>query len=332
VKRVSVALDAMGGDRAPQTPVAAALEAAVRLDIRIVLIGNEREIKAAIGGRTYPAHLIDIVDAPERVSMEDEAVAAVRRKRRASIPVGLALLKEGNVDVFLSAGNTGAIVASSVVGLGRLPGIVRPGIAVPLPTSAGLPMLLIDAGAIVDSKPEYLWQHARLAAAYSRAAYGVSSPTVGLVSNGEEVGKGNALTRTAFELLQADTEIDFVGNVETRDIASRPSDVLVTDGFTGNVVLKTAEGVVTLMQESLRSEFRSRWYSAILALLLKSAFRRAGKALDYREYGGAPLLGVNGLVMISHGSSDERALENAIERAVHAARQNTLIQLSSVAD
>jgi phosphate acyltransferase len=317
----------MGSDHGPAIPVRAGIRAASELDIGVILVGDERQITSAINQRPLSAHLVDIVDAPEVVSMEDEAVSAVRRKRRASIPVGLELLKEHDADAFVSAGNTGGVVASSVVSLGRLRGVSRPGIAVPIPTVGGPPILLIDAGALSDPKPEHLWQHARLAASYTRVANGIEYPRVGLISNGEESTKGNALSRTTFQLLQQDPGVEFVGNVEARAIPNRPCDVLVTDGFTGNVILKTAEGVVTLVQESLRSELRSRWYTALLAALLKPAFRRAGRSLDYREYGGAPLLGVDGLVMIAHGSSDERAILNALRSASISAQRNTLAGL-----
>jgi phosphate acyltransferase len=314
----------MGGDNAPEVPVSAALDAATKFNVQVTLIGDESLIKPLVDRRSTPARSIEIVDAPEHVSMEDEAVAAVRRKRRASIPVALDLLKSGVVDGFVSAGNTGAVVASSVFGLGRLPGVSRPGIAIPLPTVSGVPMLLIDAGAIVDPKPDYLWQHARLASTFVRVSTGKNRPTIGLISNGEEAGKGNALTRGAHELLAGDRELNFVGNVESRAMATRPCDVLVTDGFTGNILLKTAEGVVALMQETLRNEFRSRWYTGLLATMLKPAFRRAGKNLDYREIGGAPLLGVNGLVTIAHGSSDVTAIVNAIRGASENAGNNML--------
>lgn len=324
MKHPVIALDAMGGDRAPAVPVAAALSAATEHGISLILVGDESAIQSEIGDRTVPEQILDIVDAPEHVSMEDEAVTAVRRKRRASIPVGLELLKAGSASAFVSAGNTGAVVASSVVSLGRLPGVARPGIAIQIPTLTGTPVLLIDAGAITDPKPEHLWQHARLAAAYARTILGHASPTVGLISNGEEEGKGNSLTRAAYELLRDDESINFRGNVETRAIPDRLCDVLVTDGFTGNIILKTSEGIVTLMQESLRREFRNRPHTAVLATLLKPAFRRAGRALDYREYGGAPLLGVDGLVMIAHGGSDKLALVNALRAASTAAARGTL--------
>jgi phosphate acyltransferase len=318
----------MGGDNAPEVSVRAAIRAVSFLDTHLTLVGDGARVQSLLDKGSYPTHLIDIVDAPEHVAMEDEAISAVRRKRRASIPVGLEMLRERSVDAFVSAGNTGAVVASAVVSLGRLHGVSRPGIAIPFPVSNGEPMLLIDAGAIVDPKPEYLWQHARLASSYVARSSGIDNPTVGLINNGEEAGKGNMLTRSVFGMLREDAELNFVGNVEPKILSSRPCDVLVTDGYTGNIVLKTGEGVVTLMQDTLRSEFRSRWYTALLASLLKPAFRRAGRSLDYREIGGAPLLGVNGLVVIAHGSSDETALYNAIKTAVDGANQDILSALS----
>jgi phosphate acyltransferase len=319
-RRFTVALDAMGGDIGPQVTVPAGIDAAINHDVRLLLIGDEAQIQQAIGERSYPAHLVEIVHAPEQVSMEDDAVSAVRGKRRASLPVGIMSVKNGEADAFISAGNTGAVVASAVVGLGRLPGVHRPGIAIPIATLSEHPLLLIDAGALVDPRPEHLWQHARLAAAYASRTMNLQHPRIGLVSNGAERGKGNALTLEAFKLLEADETLHFVGNVEARDISDKPCDVLVTDGFTGNVILKTGEGVMTLLESSFRREFGKHWYTGLLAMLLKPAIKRAGRALDYREYGGAPLLGVNGLVMIAHGGSDEFALKSAIRSAVEAGR------------
>lgn len=322
----TVALDAMGGDVGPALTVNAGIDAAIDQDIRILLIGDEYRIRKEIGDRSFPSHLVEVIHAPEQVSMEDEAVSAVRRKSKASMPVGILKLSSGEADAFVSAGNTGAVVASSVVGLGRLPGVHRPGIAIPISTASD-PMLLIDAGALVDPRPEHLWQHARLAAAYSRVIMRKPDPEIGLVSNGEERGKGNALTRQAFDLLSADQDLRFVGNVEPRDLSIRPCDVLVTDGFTGNVILKTGEGVMTVLEESFRREFKRHWYTALLATLLKPAIRRAARALDYRETGGAPLLGVNGLVMIAHGGSDTFAIKSAVRSAAVAARLDLLSAL-----
>lgn len=324
MQRSRIVLDAMGGDHGLAVPVEAAVRAASERDIQVTLVGDERLVASELRSQDYFSHSPDVIDAPESVSMEDEAVAAVRRKRRASIPVGLELVKSGRCDGFVSAGNTGAVVASSVVSLGRLPGVSRPGIAIQIPTIDGPPMLLIDAGAITDPKPEFLWQHARLANVYAKSALGVEDPRIGLISNGEEPGKGNLLTRQAHDLLSSDPGIRFIGNIEARAIPRGVCDVAVTDGFTGNVILKTSEGIVNLMQESLRTEFKRRVHTGVLAALLRPAFRRAGRALDYREYGGAPLLGVDGLVMIAHGSSDVTALTNALIAADEAVRKGSV--------
>lgn len=327
-RRFTVALDAMGGDIGPAVTVNAGIDAAIDQDVRVLLVGDEARILHEIGNRSFPAHLVDIIHAPEQVSMEDEAVSAVRRKSNASMPVGILKLRSGEADAFVSAGNTGAVVASSVVGLGRIPGVHRPGIAIPISTSSD-PLMLIDAGALVDPRPEHLWQHARLAAAYSRVVMKKSDPEIGLVNNGAERNKGNALTRQAFDLLSADKDLRFVGNVEPRDLATRPCDVLVTDGYTGNVILKTGEGVMTILEESFRREFKRHWYTALLAMLLKPALKRAGKTLDYRETGGAPLLGVNGLVMIAHGGSDTFAIKSAVRSAAIAGRLDLMSALRS---
>lgn len=317
-----IALDAMGGDHAPSAPVSAALEAANH-GIAVTLVGDESAIHRELGNRTLESELIEVVHAPETVSMEDDAIAAVRRKRRASIPVALELLKSGSVDAFISAGNTGAVVAASVLGLGRLPGVDRPGIGIQFPTRGGTPVLIIDAGALVDPRPHHLVQHARLASVFVEQVWGLDRPRIGLISNGEEPTKGNSLARATSALLSEDVALNFIGNIEARAIPENHCEVIVTDGFTGNVILKAAEGTVSLLQDTLREELKRHWYTALLAMLLRPAFRRAGRSLDYREYGGAPLLGVDGLVFIAHGSSDTLALLNGIRNAERAVRQGT---------
>jgi phosphate acyltransferase len=325
----TIALDAMGGDHGPSVVVAAARGAVATSGLEVILVGAEATIRPKLGAGFFGEARVRIVDAPETVSMEDAAVAAVRRNKRASIPVGLELLKSGEADAFVSAGNTGAVVASAVVSLGRLPGVSRPGIAIPIPTADARPALLIDAGAITDPRPEVLVQHALLASAYVTRVQGVERPRVGLISNGEESTKGNALVKAVYPMLEANESLSFIGNIESRSIAAGQCDVIVTDGFTGNIILKTAEGIASLFQETLRAEFRRRWHTALLAMLLKPAFRRAGRRLDYREYGGAPLLGVDGLVFIAHGRSDELALMRAIEAADAAATRNALEELKT---
>ncbi len=315
-----VVVDAMGGDRAPREPVEAAVRAVRERRIPVTLVGRSSEVEPILRGLGASAEEVALIDAPEVVAMEEHAVAAVRRKARASILVGLEEVREGRAEAFVSAGNSGAVVAAALFTLGRVAGVDRPGIAIPFPTRAGGHALLIDAGAVADPRPAHLVQFAHLATAYLRHVVGVARPRVGLLSNGEEPGKGNHLIREAHALLAGESGLEFVGNVEGNEIASGKVDAVVCDGFTGNVALKTAEGVASLMQEALRRELTARWYTALLAAGLRPALRRAARRLDYREYGGAPLLGVRGVVFIAHGRSDDGAILNAIVAAERAAR------------
>jgi phosphate acyltransferase len=332
--RPRVALDAMGGDHAPAVPVAVVAALQGSSDVELVLVGDEHAIRNEWSTQgNEPGWLsARIVDAPETVSMEDEAVASVRRKRRASIPVGLTLVKDGDADAFVSAGNTGAVTAAAIFVLGRLEGVDRPVIGIQFPTLSGEQTLLIDAGAVTDPRPHHVLQQARLASRYVAETKGIARPRVGLLSNGEESGKGNQLTRESHALMASDEELNFVGNIEGNGIPAGLCDVLVTDGFTGNVALKTAEGVIGLLQAYLREELTRSFPRRVLAALLRPAFRAAGKRLDYREFGGAPLLGVKGLVYIAHGSSDEKALTNAVLAAAEAVRSSVMERLASPLD
>jgi glycerol-3-phosphate acyltransferase PlsX len=252
--------------------------------------------------------------------MEEHAVQAVRRKERASIVVALEEVRDGRAGAAVSAGNSGAMVAAAIFVLGRPTGIERPGIAIPLPTLSGRPVYLIDAGAFVDPRPSHLVSLARLISDFVATTQGISAPRIGLLSNGEEPGKGNALVREAYELLSTADDLNFGGNVEANEFPNGPVDAVVCDGFSGNVLLKTAEGTAALFQQVLRTELTSNLLTKLLAAGLRPAFRRAGRALDYREYGGAPLLGVKGVVFIAHGRSDARAIESALVAAANAAR------------
>ena len=317
-----VALDAMGGDRAPREPVAGAVRAVRELGIPVALVGRQAELDALVGGLGGPFARLSIVDAPDIVGMDEHAVAAVRHKPANSISVAMGEVRDGRACAAVSAGHSGAVVAAALFTLGRLTEVERPGIGVVFPTSAGGRVLLIDAGAVVDARPQYLVQFATLATIYLRHVDGIANPRVGLLSNGEEPGKGNALVRETFERLAAAPTVNFMGNVEGNSIASGNVDAVVCDGFTGNVVLKTAEGVVGLVQESLRAELGARWHRRLLAAPLRGALRGAARRLDYREYGGAPLLGVRGVVMIAHGRSDSTAIRNAVAGAFRAAQHD----------
>jgi glycerol-3-phosphate acyltransferase PlsX len=250
--------------------------------------------------------------------MEEHAVAAVRRKTRASITVACQEVADGRATAVVSAGNSGAVVASAIFTIGRLPGVERPGIAIPFPTAHGTPVYVIDAGAVVDPRPVHLVQLALLLRDYLRDVRGVDNPRIALLSNGEEPGKGNALVRETHELLAASGEVNFVGNIEANAIPDGAVDGVLCDGFSGNILLKAAEGTAELFQAALRAELTARWHTRLLTAALRPSLRRAIRSLDYREYGGAPLLGVKRPVIIAHGRSDRRAIANAIVAAAQA--------------
>jgi glycerol-3-phosphate acyltransferase PlsX len=324
--RVRIALDAMGGDKAPAEPVAGAVLAARDLHIPVSLVGPH-DIVAAELGRQEASHLpIDIVDAPDVIDMADHPVEAVRRLKGSSMNVAMQLVKSGAASGFVSAGNTGAVMVSSLFGLGRLPGIERPALATIFPTIKGH-CLILDIGANTDCRPEHLVQFGRMGERYSRLVLGVSRPRVGLLSNGEEATKGNKLVQESHALLQT-ADVNFIGNVEGKDITRGLADVVVCDGFVGNVVVKLAEGISELTVGLLREEMSSGPIGTLGALLLRPSLRRIKRRIDYQEYGGAPLLGVNGIVIVAHGRSGALAIRNAIRVAHHAAKSNLLTALT----
>ncbi|HET7035265.1 MAG TPA: phosphate acyltransferase PlsX [Thermomicrobiaceae bacterium] len=315
VATLPVALDAMGGDRAPRETVAGAVAAVRDHGIPVLLVGRVGELEPLVRALGGPLPGLALLDAPETVAMEEHAVAAVRRKRRASIVVACQEVREGRAAAVVSAGNSGAVVAAAIFVLGRRSGIERPGIAIPFPTSDGTPCYLIDAGAVVDPRPPVLLGYAELVTDYLRQVRGLARPRIGLLNNGEEPGKGNALARESFALLSAAQDVNFIGNVEANVLALGAADAVVTDGFSGNVALKSAEGAAALFQSVLRRELTRSWHDKLVAALLRPAFRRVARSLDYREYGGAPLLGVRGTVIIAHGRSDAHAITRAIVAA-----------------
>jgi len=260
--------------------------------------------------------------ASERIGMEEKAAHAVRTKRDSSMRVGLKLVREGRAAGFVTAGNTGAAMATAKMVLGALPGVDRPALATPMPSSTGNPCVLLDVGANVDCKPYNLEQFAVMGEMYARTVLKISEPRVGLLSIGEEETKGNDLTREAFPLLKA-LPIRFIGNVEGRDIFSGLADVIVCDGFVGNVALKTSEGVGRFVRDVLRESLTRTVTAKVGALLSRQAFNEFRRRLDYREYGGAPLLGVRGVCIIGHGSSNDRAIFNGIRVAYEFAKAGT---------
>ena len=317
-----IALDAMGSDRAPKPEIEGAIQAARHYGVRIVLVGREPQIRAELDRHRSAANLpLEIVHAGEVISMHDKAAQAVRTKRDSSMRVGLRLVREAIASGFVTAGNTGAAMATAKMVMGALPGVDRPALAAVFPTALGTAAVLLDVGANVDCKPENLEQFAVMGEIYSRSIFGLRRPRVGLLSIGEEEGKGNELTRKTFRLLKA-LPMNFIGNVEGRDIYNGEVDVIVADGFVGNIALKTSEGVATLVRYILKESLRSTITRQVGYLLSRSAFADFKKRLDYSEYGGAPLLGLKGVCIIGHGSSNANAIKNAIRVAAEFSERN----------
>ena len=306
-----IALDAMGSDKAPDPEIKGAILACRQLPIRVHLVGPEARLRAALQEATGGEVPIVIVPAEEWITMNEKAATAIRKKPNSSMRVGLRMVKENKVAGFLTAGNTGAAMALAKMVLGALPGVDRPSLATMLPTSTGSPCVLLDVGANVDCKPHNLEQFAVMGEMYARSVLKIPRPRVGLLSIGEEEGKGNDLTREASPLLKQ-LSINFIGNVEGRDIYNGNADVVVCDGFVGNVALKTSEGLARLVRDLLRQSLNSTVTAQVGALLSRTAFNDFKKRLDYSEYGGAPLLGLRGVCIVNHGSSNDRAIYNGI--------------------
>ena len=306
-----IALDAMGGDHAPERPVAGALAAlgGPELDLQIVLVGDERVVSPLLPGDSRDERLV-FQHAPDIIGMDEAPATALRSKRDSSILVGIELQKAGEADAFVSAGNTGAVMAAALTTLGRIEGIARPAIMTAFPTQ-GDPCLVLDVGANAESKPHHLAQFALMGHVYAAEVLGRESPRVGLLSIGEEASKGNDLTIAAHRLL-AESGLNFVGNVEGRDVLGGAVDVVVTDGFTGNVLLKFAESFIDFLASEVEREVRSSRRASLGAWLMRPTFRRLERRIDYAEYGGAPLIGVDGIVIICHGGSSVKAFRNAI--------------------
>jgi len=324
---IDIVVDGMGSDRAPEPEVRGAILACRYFDVRVHLVGPEEILRPALmralraprwPGSSAPA--IHIVPASEWISMDDKAAQAVRAKRDSSMRVGLRMVREGSARGFFTAGNTGAAMATAKMVLGMLAGVHRPALATIVPTVTGSPSLLLDVGANVDCDPDNLVQFAVMGNMYARNVLRIGHPRVGLLSIGEEDSKGNQLTRDTIPLLRALSAIDFIGNIEGRDLFNGRADVAVCDGFVGNIALKTSEGVAKLVSTLLREALKSTVTSQVGALLSRRAFNDFKKRLDYSEYGGAPLLGVRGVCIVGHGSSNERAIMNGIRVAAEFAQ------------
>src|SRR5271165_219653 len=318
-----IALDAMGSDKSPEPELRGAILACRQLPVRVHLVGPEdvlrRALSYALDGERLP---IQIVHASEHIGMDEKAANAVRTKKDSSMRVGLKLVRERKVAGFVTAGNTGAAMATAKMVLGALPGVDRPALATPMPSSTGNPCVLLDVGANVDCKAHNLAQFAVMGEMYARSVLKIHQPRVGLLSIGEEESKGNDLTREAFPMLKA-LPIHFIGNVEGRDIFNGHADVIVCDGFVGNVALKTSEGIGRFVRDVLRESLTRTVTAQVGALLSRRAFNEFRRRLDYREYGGAPLLGVRGVCIIGHGSSNDRAIFNGIRVAYESAKVGT---------
>jgi len=314
-----IALDAMGSDRMPKPEIEGAIQAARHFGVRVLLVGPEQTLRAELARYLgAPGLPIEIVHASEVISMEDKAVQAVRAKRDSSMRVGLRLVRDGRAKGFVTAGNTGAAMATAKMVLGAIPGVDRPALAAVFPTALGTAATLLDVGANVDCKAHNLEQFAVMGEIYFRNMFGTRRPRVGLLSIGEEATKGNELTKEAFQLLK-ELPLNFVGNVEGRDLYNGQVDVIVADGFVGNVALKISEGVANLVRYTLKESLKATITRQVGYLLSRSAFADFKKRLDHTEYGGAPLLGIKGVCFITHGSSNANAIKNAIRVAAEFA-------------
>ncbi len=310
-----VAVDAVGGDRAPGEIVSGALTAARELDVEVVLVGPDDVVKAELPDGAVPAG-VALCSASETVAMDEEPGTAVRQKKDSSLVRAAEAVRDGSADAMVSAGNTGAAMGAAVLRMGRIRGVARPAVAVPVPVPGVGHQLLVDAGATVDCTAEWLAQFAVMGREYARVRFGVSEPTVGLLSNGEEVGKGDALRKQAAEMLAGTP--GYVGNVEGRDLMSARPDVVVTDGFTGNLVLKTMEGAIRTVAGLVYGVLDATPEARRAAEVISPLLAEAAAELDPDATGGASLLGVNGVCVISHGSSSARAIVNAIRVAAEA--------------
>lgn len=308
-----IAIDAMGGDHAPGLIVQGALEAAREWpDTELLLVGDTALIEPLLNGQK-PAN-ITLCHADEVIAPDDEPVRAVRRKKGSSMVVAGQLVKDKKADAMLSAGNTGALMTTGLLVVGRLDGIERPALAPMLPTMDDIGVLALDLGANMDAKPEHLLQYAIMGSIYRSKVHGLAKPRVGLLNVGTEPGKGNELTKAAYDLLEQ-APIDFIGNVEARDLLNRSCDVLICDGFAGNILLKSMEGTAGTLFAFLKSSFSESWMTKLAAAIMMPKLRKLKNKLDYKEHGSAPLLGLNGLVMKCHGSSDAVAVKNAVRQA-----------------
>ncbi len=317
---MKIVVDAMGSDRAPAVEVEGVMQAVEEFGYDVALVGDEALLKEALRKYKDYSDKISIVHAPERIAMNEPAALSVRRKRHSSIVIGMEMLKRDEADGFVSAGNTGAVVCAATLSLRLLPGIERPGIAIVIPTLTGA-SVMIDVGANIDPKPMHLFQYGIMADAYARYILHKENPSVGLLNVGEEESKGTDFAKEAHTLL-SESKLNFKGNMEGRDIYAGSVDIIICDGFVGNVILKVSESVIDTIVKLLKNEIKANIIATLGAALASTAFNELKKKMDYSEYGGAPLLGVDGRCIISHGSSNPKAIKNAIRVAAEFKTQD----------
>ncbi len=320
-KIVRVAVDAMGGDNAPSEIIKGAVEA-VNADerVRVILVGKEDVISKELTTCTYEKDRITIVHAEEVITNEEAPVNAVRRKKDSSVVKAMTLVKNGEADAFVSAGSTGAVLVGAQLIVGRLPGVERPPLAPLLPTATGV-TLLVDCGANVDARPSHLVQFAKMGSVYMENVVGIKNPRVAIVNNGAEEEKGNALVKETFPLLKNCNEINFIGSIEAREIPSGYADVIVCEAFVGNVILKLYEGLAATLLGKIKESMMSNLRSKIGALLIKPALKKTLKSMDTSDHGGAPMLGLKGLVVKSHGNSKSGEIKNSILQCISFTEQ-----------
>ncbi len=325
---MKIIVDAMGGDNAPGAPVEAAIKACRDFDVEIVLVGKEEVVKDELKKYGNADKRITVVNADDVITNYEEPAKAVRSKKDASVVVAANMLKNGEGDALLSMGSTGALLASGLLIVGRIKGILRPAIATILPSEKG-PVMLMDAGANTNCKSENLVQFALMASLYMKGVMEKENPSVGLLSNGEEEGKGNALAKETYSFLKT-APINFYGNVEGRDVMKGTTDIIVCDGFVGNVVLKTIEGMASVIGKKLKVIFKKNIITMLGALCVGKGITEFKKSMDYREYGGAPLLGTKKPIIKGHGSSDAKAVYNAINQAIKFSKTQITQEISKL--
>ena len=310
---MKIVLDAMGGDFGPSVTVAGAMEAVHEFNLDVILTGDEKQIRQELQNLHYKGDRITVVHCTEIIENSDKPSTALRKKKNSSLVVAMQMVKDGEADAIISAGNTGALLAGGLFIIGRIKEISRPALAVPFPTPKGI-SLLIDAGANADCKPQHLYEFALMGSLYMEAIEGKEVPKVCLANVGIEEGKGNDLVKDSYTLLK-NSALPFLGNIEARDIPAGTADVIVCDGFTGNIILKLFEGVAHTFSNSLKEAILSDWKSKLGGLMIKPALKSFKKQFDYTEHGGVPFLGVNGLLIKAHGSSNAKAIKNAMKQA-----------------